>query len=476
MAGRKTSGEETISGEDIAAPETPESEAPDAEPVAAAERQPDDAEEIALPEPEDMAEEPVEAEEDADADEMQVVEPEDRAEADDSYLEDDYVDDDYVEPEPEPGYAPEPEVEAPPPPAPPQVIKRGPGFFPLVLGGIVAAGIGFAGAQYLGPQGWLPFGPAGQDTAALKATLADQAAAIAALQDGVKQAQAAADAAKTAAAQVPASDAGPRIDALKQALSAEIETNKTALAKLDERLTAVEKRPAAGGDGVSGSALGAYERDVQALRDKLQAESDKTAALAEKVSTMSAEVDKRIAAADAAAQAAKDKAAADARAATARGALMRLEAALDAGGSFIDPVAELQKAGVTVPEALSGAAETGVPTLADLQQSFPEAARTALAASIPETMGDSVTGRIAAFLQAQTGARSLTPRPGDSPDAVLSRAEAALRGGKPADAVEMLKALPEAGQKKMADWVAQAQTRIDALDAARQVAAGLNGK
>ncbi|WP_050527088.1 hypothetical protein [Pseudorhodobacter aquimaris] len=58
------------------------------------------------------------------------------------------------------------------PPAP--VVKSGPGFVPLVLGGVVAAGIGFGLAQYIKPEGW-PF----PGTATMQDDYAQQAQAIA---------------------------------------------------------------------------------------------------------------------------------------------------------------------------------------------------------------------------------------------------------------------------------------------------------
>ena len=108
----------------------------------------------------------------------------------------------------------------------------------------------------------------------------------------------------------------------------------------------------------------------------------------------------------------------------------------------------------------------GVPTLTALRDSFPPAAREALALSVKETAGTDTWGRVKAFFQSQSGARSLTPRAGDDPDAVLSRAEAALRTGDLSATLDELKALPEAGQAVMAEWVANAERRLAAVDAA----------
>src|SRR5690606_24882863 len=53
----------------------------------------------------------------------------------------------------------------------PQVVKSSPGFVPLVLGGVVAAGIGFGLARYVVPDGWpLP------NTSPLQSQVTQQAA------------------------------------------------------------------------------------------------------------------------------------------------------------------------------------------------------------------------------------------------------------------------------------------------------------
>ena len=127
--------------------------------------------------------------------------------------------------------------------------------------------------------------------------------------------------------------------------------------------------------------------------------------------------------------------------------------------------------GAEVPEALAALAETGVPTRAALAESFPEAARAALAAARAEA-GEGAS--VSAFLRSQLGMRSLTPRAGDDPDAVLSRAEAALAEGRLSDALAEIEALPETARAAMADWAAQARSRADALVAAEALSAAMN--
>jgi hypothetical protein len=110
-----------------------------------------------------------------------------------------------------------------------------------------------------------------------------------------------------------------------------------------------------------------------------------------------------------------------------------------------------------------------VPTLTALADAFPDAARAALDAAIRAEAGEGAMDRFTAFMRVQTGARSLEPREGGDPDAVLSRAEAAVRAGDLPAALAELSALPEAGLSEMAGWTQAAETRLQALEAAQSL-------
>ena len=112
-------------------------------------------------------------------------------------------------------------------------------------------------------------------------------------------------------------------------------------------------------------------------------------------------------------------------------------------------------------------------TLADLQTTFPDAARQTLTLA-RDAAGDQGWGaRFVDFLTAQTGARSLTPRDGSDPDAILSRAEFALGEGRLADALTELATLGPALAAPFQDWIARAGARL-AVDQA--VNAALEGR
>jgi HemY protein len=174
--------------------------------------------------------------------------------------------------------------------------------------------------------------------------------------------------------------------------------------------------------------LARFRADLSAAVDEARANvvtaQEEAAAIARQAAEEAAA---REAAAAEEAEATRAAAEAAAEAAGRQAALTGILAALDSGEPFEDRLSGL--AGAEIPAALSAAAADGVPTLTELVDSFPEAARAALDASIRAGVGGDPLDRVTAFLRVQTGARSLEPRAGDDPDAVLSRAEAALRTG-----------------------------------------------
>jgi len=119
-------------------------------------------------------------------------------------------------------------------------------------------------------------------------------------------------------------------------------------------------------------------------------------------------------------------------------------------------------------------ASGGVATLAGLQNTFPDDARTALNAAIRAQAEAGQTDRFTAFLRTQLGARSLEPKDGDDADAVLSRAQAALKSGDVAGALSELESLPEAAKSEMAGWIKTARARQAAVGAAKVLAGLVN--
>ena len=312
----------------------------------------------------------------------------------------------------------------------------------LLLAGALSAMLGFAAARTVFPEGW-PFPGVKPEPDPLAAALEAQKAELAEL-----------------GARVDALEADTGLADLRQQLGdmqARLAGQSEALEAIDARLRALEKLPRGSGSEAAEAAARAYERELAAMREMLDGE------LA------------RIRAAEEAAAADSRSAEATARESALRAARAQLTAALESGQPFGAPLARLADlTGRTPPEALAAAAEAGIPTLSDLQSAFPDAARAALAASIAALVEAGRIGRFEGFLRSQLGTRSLEPKEGDDPDAVLSRAEAALKAGDLSAALAEIAALPEAGQREMAPWLAEAERRQQALAAAEAMSADLD--
>lgn len=331
----------------------------------------------------------------------------------------------------------EPEPEAPAPPTPiPAKPRRG--FVAPLIGGALAAALGFGLAQYV-PGGW-PL----QDTSALEAQLAKQAGTITALEARL----ATVEGAKL-----------PDISPLMETLSA-----------LNGRVAGLENGPAERAEEVA--AIKESIANLQAQIASLPAGSAVTGEVPANVAALAAEAEARLKEAEAQAAQMKSEAEALTRAAVAQAAFGRLQAAVDAGTPF---AAILPDLGVEAPDPLKAHAETGLPSLASLQESFPEAARQAIEAALRADMGETWGERATSFLLSQTGARSLTPREGNDPDAILSRAEAALGAGDLGTALAELAALPEPAQAPLAPWRAQAEIRQAGQKALAELAGKIGG-
>lgn len=350
--------------------------------------------------------------------------------------------------------APEPAPAAAPAPAP----ARSNPLWP-VLGGVVAAAIGFVAAQVV-PQGW-PLEATTRQLSAFEARLAAQDRKLADLA-------------------IPAPDPAlaDRLAALEQRLTELPATSGADPAAIDALRADIETLKQAVPPAPD---LAPIQAELEALRAELAA-IPRESGVAQELEALRAAAEAERAASTARAEALRAEgeslraqAEATARAAVARGAILRVQAALESGGAFDAALADLGAAGVAVPATLSGHAE-GVPTLAQLQAGFPDAARAALAATVQPAPDAALSDRLGAFLKGQTGLRSTLPRTGDDPDAVLSRAEAALRAGDLAATLAELDRLPPEATAVLADWRAQADIRAAAAAALADMAADLDAQ
>lgn len=343
----------------------------------------------------------------------------------------------------------EPRDEAPAPETPAQATKPvsnrkrpGNGFILLLFGGVCAAALGAVATVYVLPMLPAAWQPA---TAELRSLAAGQSEQINALS---------AEIAALSAEIPPAPDFGP-IEA--------------ALSDMQERIAALEARPAAAAPDTT-PAIAAIQADLEQLRAQLAQGADAPQISAAEIAAAAAAASARIAAAEAEAADVRAKAEAEASRVLAQAAIGQLRAALETGAPMADALAQLQAAGIAAPDALSA----DVPTLAELRAAFVPAARAALAAARKEAAGESTLDQLTSFLMAQTGARSLEPREGADPDAVLSRAEAALNSDELAAALSETASLPATSQAELAAWQALAERRLAATQALATLAGNLN--
>lgn len=347
-----------------------------------------------------------------------------------------------------------------PVPAQPVTIQRT-GFWPVALGGVVAAGLGAAATIWALPHlpaGWLP--PADTAPAAEAAAPVDAAAIRA---DAIAAAEAAArsevqalrdELASTAAVEVEsgntlAEPAGPAVSA---------EDLAVLQARLDEqaaRLDELASRPVLDGE----------------TAQRVQTLADQAGALEQQIAAAAADARSEITAAQAEAQKLQDAAQESTRRAEAVAAIAALQAALDRGVTPDEAHQQLAAVGLDTPDALS----REVPSLESLQSGFGEAARAGLRAALRE---DSAGGGnvLTNFLRAQTGARSVAPREGDDPDAILSRANAEVEAGRIAAALDEIATLPETARSApaMAGWIDGATAYRDAQSALSDLSANSN--
>lgn len=345
--------------------------------------------------------------------------------------------------------APQPEPKAPP-------EKRQAGFFPLILGGALAAAAGFVTATYLdltGSDDELPSRVTG-----VEQSLTEIGSRLDGIEESVGGFESTLDDLRSAVEGVDPgvlTVLGETVDGL----GGEVEGVRASLDALQDTVTNLT---ISGGDSGDAPDFAAAFDDQMA---GFQSEIDRVTAAAEaEVEAARAEAEATRAAAEAEAMAAieaADKAEAQAKL---RAGLAEVQIALDTGAPFESALSSLGD--IEVPDALAAVAGDGVLPLAELQRNFPDAARSALMAADrgpDETAG--AFNRVTSFLKAQTNARSLEPKDGDNADAILSRAEAALKSGNLGATLGEVEALGEGPAEALGDWLDQARSRNAAVDA-----------
>ena len=235
-------------------------------------------------------------------------------------------------------------------------------------------------------------------------------------------------------------------------LKVRIENIEMLTADISQRLAEIEKRPVTA--TLSSEVIATYNSEVTKLIETMVAQR-------EEVETLLGE-----------ATAKKAQASEMARRTQANLTFNTIQTLFKTGESFAIELDEFSKlTDAQIPAALQKIAGEGIQRLEKLTETFPEVARAAIAA---ERSGDSYDGTIhslVGFLKSQLQARSVTPKEGRDADAILSRAEAALREGKLDKAIEELQALQSPAKEAMAEWQAKAQQRLNLVHALNSLSA-----
>jgi len=331
-------------------------------------------------------------------------------------------------------------------------------FIGFVAGGVVAAVFGYGLAEYMTP-------PPPPDRGAEIATLRQETAArLDALDKRLTALEARSNDTALARLRVALASLRKALDRQSADLGDRIDRAEKRLDTLSEGLTSlrdsvVSRATTAGNAGVE--IFDRLQARIDDLGKQLQDEVAAREELAGQIDKVSRAINNRLAAAQQKVTALSQAAQEAARSAELTKMRERLRAAIDTGRAYGELLGAIARdAAISIPAALENGAKTGVPTMAQLRQDFPPAARRALKASIEAQAQGNRWERFQAWLKAQVGARSLAPRQGDDPDAILSRAEAALRAGQLKKAVDLVQTLPPAGVAEMGDWLDAAKRRL----------------
>jgi len=386
-----------------------------------------------------------------------------------------------------------------PPPAMPVVtVRHGLGVVGAFVTGLVAAVLVLAVALASLPHWptellarWRGAPPAAAVTQAPATQAGSDAATAARLDDIDKRVQALANAA-TAAAERPAAASDPavaalrsRLDALEKSVAASAEQAAAPAANPAAPSTPTPAPPTepapAAVPAEPDKDLAAVRLEIATLRAALQtldqsvgAQKEETARQRERAQTLATAVDKAVAASGERG-AADQKAMAAARASAVIGIAARLSSAFDSGLPFaadlvlLAPLARDDGKLSALSAALQPFAQTGVASRAALTAEFPAMAKAALADDrADDSFGERLLGKVRGVVSLRRVGADVE---GDTAEAKLARAEAALNAGDIAKAVELVKSLPPETEKARTAWLGHAEAHLAARRSVDQLAA-----
>jgi hypothetical protein len=275
---------------------------------------------------------------------------------------------------------------------------------------------------------------------------------------------------KESVEQLGTSDAPQQLARLQSALDGQ----GAELATLKEQLSGAEATTGQLSEEAV-ARIDVYRAELDGLRAEVGTLQDRVAGFTAEVGRAVQNAEREIESARTQVETARTEADTRLSAAEADTNLALIRAAIESGTPFEAPVAALQqRAEVTIPPGLTAAAPTGVATMARLRDDFSDAAHAAIRSSIMAGAGDGVIARTRAFFGAQVASRSLAPRDGVSPDAVLSRVEDRLRQDDLDGALTEAGQLPSEAQAAIGTWLAAARLRAGAVDGLTELETALS--
>ena len=336
--------------------------------------------------------------------------------------------------------------------APVETIVEKTRMMPVLIGALIAGAVGFFLAQFAQKSGLLG---SGQSLESLRSEFEQKLGDVSASLDTVSQKTTGSESAMRdmssnladvqeqitgLSSELRASD---QTGATVQSLTARVESMEQLVADMSQVIKELQKRPVAA--TLSSDVIDAYQAEVSSLMETMQARREEAESIM------------------AQARAEKAQAAEIAQKTQAKALMSDITAALATGGNFSAALEEFASlTGIEIPSGLA-AFSSGVVTLDQLLDDFPERARRALAADRSEETFDGSTQSLLGFLKSQVQARSVTPKEGDDTDAILSRAEHAVRNGDLDQALQELQTLPSEIAESFEGWIDSARARQTAI-------------
>ncbi|MYZ50546.1 COG4223 family protein, partial [Propylenella binzhouense] len=253
---------------------------------------------------------------------------------------------------------------------------------------------------------------------------------------------------------------GLRNELAKRAAGSAVEEIRTAVAGLSDRIAALENRPAPD--------LSPLRAAVDDVRAQLRQSAERDGALESRIAALQTQIGslapaERLAAVESTLDGFRE----DARRAGALAPALSadlLANAIASGRPFAAELAAARDAGMAAEmgESVAAHAETGLPSLAAIRESFDRIAPTLETPDLPPPDAGPLD-RLMAGARSLVEVRKAGPVEGGDSAATIARIREALRTGELSRALEEWRQLPEEARTASADWARSVQARLDGL-------------